>query len=224
LANIFGEQIGRRIMKMHEENGVVFHLGQTVKEFSGQGRVNEVLLADGIRLKTDCVIIGVGIRPAVEFLEGSGLVKDGVVPVNGRLQTSAQGIFAAGDIALVPDGRSGELRRTEHWVEAGRQGMHAARCMLGSKDSYREVPFFWTKQYGSSLRYVGYAPNFDQAVFRGDAADKSFLAGFYVQGKLRAAATVGKNRELIRLGHLLEAGKSVSPDQLQDQKFNLLAV
>jgi NADPH-dependent 2,4-dienoyl-CoA reductase/sulfur reductase-like enzyme/nitrite reductase/ring-hydroxylating ferredoxin subunit len=224
LAAVFGEQIGRRIKKTHEENGVTFHLGQTVKEFAGQDRVGEVLLADGSRLEADCVIVGVGIRPAVEFLESSGLVKDGAVPVNGRLETAAEGVFAAGDIALVPDGRSGELRRVEHWVEAGRQGMHAARCMLGAEDSYREVPFFWSKQYGSSLRYIGYAPKFDQVVFRGDVSDKTFLAGIYVGGTLRAAASVGRARELIRLGQLLEAGKSVNPDQLKEPGFDLLAL
>jgi NADPH-dependent 2,4-dienoyl-CoA reductase/sulfur reductase-like enzyme/nitrite reductase/ring-hydroxylating ferredoxin subunit len=223
LANLFGEKIGERIKKTHEESGVIFHLGQTVKEFAGQERVGEVVLADGSRLKTDLVIMGVGIRPAVDFLESSGLVKDGAVPVNGRLETSAQSIFAAGDIALVPDGRSGEPRRIEHWVEAGRQGMHAARCMLGAKDSYREVPFFWSKQYGSSLRYIGYAPKFDRIVFRGNVTDKFFLAGFYVGGKLVAAASVGKARELIRLGQLLEAGKSVNPDQLGDPSYDLLA-
>ncbi len=224
LAGVFGEQIGRRIKKTHEENGVTFHLGQIVKEFVGQDKVSEVLLADGSRLKADCVIIGVGIRPAVEFLESSGLVKEGAVPVDGRLETAAEGIFAAGDIALVPDERTGELRRVEHWVEAGRQGMHAARCMLGAKDSYREVPFFWTRQYGSSLRYIGHAPRFDHVVFRGDVNDKTFLAGFYFGGTLRAAASVGRARELIRLGQLLETGKSVNPDQLKDPSFDLLAL
>jgi NADPH-dependent 2,4-dienoyl-CoA reductase/sulfur reductase-like enzyme/nitrite reductase/ring-hydroxylating ferredoxin subunit len=224
LAAVFGDQIGRRIKKIHEENGVTFHLGQTVKEFAGRDRVSEVLLADGSRLKADCVIVGVGIRPAVEFLESSGLVKEGAVPVNGRLETAAEGVFAAGDIAMVPDGRSGELRRVEHWVEAGRQGMHAARCMLDAKDSYRGVPFFWSKQYGASLRYIGYAPKFDQVVFRGDVSEKTFLAGIYVGGTLRAAASVGRARELIRLGQLLEAGKSVNPDQLKDPGFDLLGL
>jgi NADPH-dependent 2,4-dienoyl-CoA reductase/sulfur reductase-like enzyme/nitrite reductase/ring-hydroxylating ferredoxin subunit len=222
LAGIFGEQIGGRIKKTHEENGVRFHLGQTVKEFAGSERVSEVVLADGSRLAADLVIVGVGIEPAVDFLEGSGLTRDGAVPVNARFETAAEGIFAAGDIAVFPDGRSGEPRRIEHWVEAGRQGMHAARSMLGSKDPYRNVPFFWSKQYGSSLRYVGHAPKFDEVVFRGNASEKSFLAGFYLGGKLAAAATVGKNRELIRLGQLLEAGKSVSPEQLKDPKFDLL--
>ena len=223
LAKVFGEEIGGRIKRTHEENGVHFHLGQTVKEFAGSKRVSEVVLADGSRLEADLVIVGVGVEPVVDFLEGSGLAKDGAVPVNGRLETAAEGIFAAGDIAVFPDGRSGEPRRIEHWVEAGRQGMHAARCMLGSEDPYREVPFFWSKQYGSSLRYIGHAPNFDEVVFRGSVTDKFFLAGFYVDGKLAAAASVGKARELIRLGQLLEAGKSVSPDQLKDPDFDILA-
>jgi NADPH-dependent 2,4-dienoyl-CoA reductase/sulfur reductase-like enzyme len=224
LATVFGEQIGQRVRKTHEENCVAFHLGRTVTEFAGPERVSEVVLSDGSRLTADCVIVGVGIRPAVSFLEGSGLVKDGAVHVDGRLQTAVQGIFAAGDIAMVPDGRTGEPRRVEHWVEAGRQGMHAARCMLGSKESYRGVPFFWSKQYGSSLRYLGYAPRFDRVVFRGSVADKFFLAGFYEKGKLAAAASVGKARELIRLGQLLEAGKSVSPEQLENQDFDFLSL
>ncbi|MBN2552662.1 MAG: FAD-dependent oxidoreductase [Spirochaetales bacterium] len=224
LATVFGEQIGGRIRKIHEENGVNFHLGQTVKEFAGGERVGEVLLADGSRLKTDCVIIGIGIRPAVEYLKDSGLVQDGAVPVNGRLETAAEGIFAAGDIALVPGGKGGESRRIEHWVEAGRQGMHAARSMLGSREEYREVPFFWSKQYGVSYRYIGHAPNFDRVVFRGKAEDKSFLAGFYVGGTLSAASSVGRARELIRLGQLIGAGKTVTPEQLADPGFDLLAM
>jgi NADPH-dependent 2,4-dienoyl-CoA reductase/sulfur reductase-like enzyme/nitrite reductase/ring-hydroxylating ferredoxin subunit len=222
LAGVFGKEIGGRIKRTHEENGVHFHLGQTVKEFAGAERVSEVVLADGSRLGTDLVIVGVGIEPAVDFLEGSGLARDGAVPVNARMETTAEGIFAAGDIAVFPDALSGEPRRIEHWVEAGRQGMHAARSMLGSKDPYRNVPFFWSKQYGSSLRYIGHAPNFDEVVFRGSVTGKSFLAGFYVAGKLAAAATIGKNRELIRLGQLMEAGKSVSPDQLKDPDFDIL--
>jgi hypothetical protein len=95
--------------------------------------------------------------------------------------------------------------------------------MLGSKEPYRGVPFFWSKQYGSSLRYIGHAPNFNEVVFRGRVEDKAFLAGFYVGGKLAAAATIGKNRELIRLGQLLEAGKSVGPDQLEDPDFDIVS-
>jgi NADPH-dependent 2,4-dienoyl-CoA reductase/sulfur reductase-like enzyme/nitrite reductase/ring-hydroxylating ferredoxin subunit len=224
LATIFGEQIGGRIKQSHEDNGVTFHLGRSVKEFAGAERVSEVVLSDGKRLNADCVIVGVGIRPAVDFLADGGLVKDGAVQVDGRLQTTAEGIFAAGDIAVVPDGRTGEVRRVEHWVEAGRQGMHAARSMLGSQESYSAIPFFWSKQYGSSLRYLGYAPEFDRIVFRGSVADKFFLAGFYQKGKLAAAATVGKARELIRLGQLLEAGKSVHPEQLEDPDFDLLSL
>ena len=224
LASVFGEQIGGRIMRIHEQNGVTFHLGQTVKEFAGGQRVAEVILSDGKRLNTDIVIIGVGVQPEVDYLRGSGLVVEGAVPVNERLETAAEGIFAAGDIAVVPDGRSGEPRRVEHWVEAGRQGMHAARCMLGSREGYRELPFFWSKQYGSSLRYIGYARKFDRIVFRGEVDGKSFVAGFYLEGVLKAAASVGRARELIRLGQLMEADKSVGPEQLQDPAFDLLSM
>ena len=107
-------------------------------------------------------------------------------------------------------------------MEAGRQGMHAARCMLGAKDPYREVPFFWTKQYGTSYRYIGHAPEFDRVAIRGDVFGKSFLAGFYLKETLKAAATVGRNRELIRLGQLIGEGRSVEADRLEDPGVDLL--
>ena len=86
------------------------------------------------------------------------------------------------------------------------------------------IPFFWSKQYGSSLRYLGYAPEFDKVVFRGDLNDQSFLAGFYHGGRLCAAASVGKDRELIKLGQLMEDGKSLRPEQLENPEFDLLAL
>jgi len=221
LARIFGEQVGGRIKRSHEQHGVVFHLETTVGEITGAEAVAGVKLADGSAIEADCVVIGVGIRPAVDFLEGSGLVADGAVPVNAQLQTEAPGIFAAGDIALVPDGRTGEPRRVEHWVEAERQGRHAARCLLGGRDPYREVPFFWSKQYGSSLRYVGYAPGFDEVAIRGDVDGDAFVAGYYKAGVLKAAAGVGTARDIIRLGQLLEAGKSVEPEDLRNSEFAL---
>jgi NADPH-dependent 2,4-dienoyl-CoA reductase/sulfur reductase-like enzyme/nitrite reductase/ring-hydroxylating ferredoxin subunit len=221
LAVVFGEEIGRRIRQRHEENGVHFHLGRTAREIRGSGRARQVLLDDGTSLEADLVVIGIGIQPAVGFLKDSGLVADGAVPVNERFETSAPGIYAAGDIAVVPDPLGGEPRRVEHWVEAERQGQHAARAMLGSREPYRGVPFFWTRQFGTSLRYIGFARKFDRVAVRGEVAGDAFLAGFYQGGKLKAVAGMGLARELIRAGQILEAGGSVSPEQLENPKFDL---
>jgi NADPH-dependent 2,4-dienoyl-CoA reductase/sulfur reductase-like enzyme len=222
LARVFGERIGRRLAGLHEQAGVRFHLGRTAARIDGDDRVRAVELSDGRQLPADAVLIGVGIRPAVEFLAGSGLAEAGAVPVDARQQTAAEGIFAAGDIALVQDPAGGPPRRVEHWVEAERQGRHAARAMLGKGPLPREAPFFWTRQHGQSIRYAGYAPGWDRVVFRGDPEAESFLAGFYVGGGLKAVAGVGNAREFIRLGQLLEQGRGISPEQLGDPGFDLL--
>jgi NADPH-dependent 2,4-dienoyl-CoA reductase/sulfur reductase-like enzyme len=221
LAGVFGEEIGRRVRQRQEENGVHFHLARTPREIRGSGRVGQVLLDDGTSLEAGLVVIGVGIQPAVGFLKDSGVVADGAVPVNGRFETSVPGIYAAGDIAVVPDPLGGEPRRVEHWVEAERQGQHAARAMLGSREPYRGVPFFWTRQFGTSLRYIGLARSFDRIAVRGEVAGDAFVAGFYLGGKLKALAGMGMAREFIRAGQILEAGGSVSPEELEDPKFDL---
>jgi len=222
LQKVFGPEFGRRLKRLHEQAGVVFHLGCTVYGVQGNGRARDVLLSDGTHLEVGAVVIGVGVRPAVEYLAGSGLAETGAVPVDARQATSAEGIFAAGDIALAKDPISGLPRRIEHWAEAERQGRLAARAMLGKSPLPREAPFFWTRQHGQSLEYVGHAPGWDRVVFRGDPEGEAFLAGYYSGGLLRAAAAVGRERELIRLGELLEAGGSVSAGELIDPGFDLV--
>jgi len=222
LQKVFGPEIGRRLKRLHEQAGVVFHLGCTVYGVQGNGRARDVLLSDGTHLEVGAVVIGVGVRPAVEYLAGSGLAETGAVPVDARQATSAEGIFAAGDIALAKDPERGPPRRIEHWAEAERQGRRAARAMLGKSPLPREAPFFWTRQHGQSLKYVGHAPGWDRVVFRGDPEGEAFLAGYYSGGLLRAAAAVGRERELIRLGELLEAGGSVSAGELVDPGFDLV--
>jgi NADPH-dependent 2,4-dienoyl-CoA reductase/sulfur reductase-like enzyme/nitrite reductase/ring-hydroxylating ferredoxin subunit len=223
LEKVFGPQIGRRLKAEAEQAGVGFHLGTTVISVQGNGRARYLVLSDGTHLEADAVVIGVGVRPAVEYLAGSGLAEAGAVPVNTRQATAAEGIFAAGDIALLKAAVGGPPRRIEHWVEAERQGRQAARAMLGKSPLPREAPFFWTRQHGKSFKYVGHAPGWERVVFRGDPQQGSFLAGYYSGEALRAVASLGKDRDqdLIRLGEALEAGRSVSAQQLADPGFEL---
>jgi NADPH-dependent 2,4-dienoyl-CoA reductase/sulfur reductase-like enzyme/nitrite reductase/ring-hydroxylating ferredoxin subunit len=273
MAGAFGERIGRRLQRLHEEKGVRFHLGTTPRELAGSGRAEAVLLEDGSRLPADLVLIGVGIEPAVRFLEGTGLLagearesgahpggaagaiagtegsrlaeslRDSApggdvpreprragaagsvsgVPVSPRLETTAPGVFAAGDIARVPDARTGEPLRVEHWTVAERHGQHAAGSMLDAGEPYLEVPFFWTRHYDTSLKYIGMASSFDRVAFRGDVDGGAFLAGYYQGGALRAAAAVGSARPFIRAGQLIRRGLSVSPEQFEDRSFDLAA-
>ncbi len=230
LARVFGEAVGRRLQRMHEERGVVFHLGATPRRIGGEGRVEWVELDGGERLPADLVVIGVGIVPAVGFLEGSGLVEQGggaapAVPVDARLRTRAEGIYAAGDIALVPPPAPADARplRVEHWVVAERHGQHAARAMLGAEDPYQAIPFFWTRHYDTSVKYLGWGGDFDRVVFRGDVEGGNFLAGYYRQGRLTAAAAVGFGKALVRVEQILRRGLTVAPERLADRSFDLAA-
>lgn len=224
MERIFGKRVGEVIKRLHEEKGVRFHLGNTARKIEGNGRVQRVVLTDGESLSCDMIVAGLGIVPAVDFLQGGGFIENGVVPVDARLRTKENGIFAAGDIALVADRLGGERRRVEHWVEAERQGMFAARSMMGTDEVYEEVPFFWTKQYDTAIKYIGSARDYDEVVYRGDVEGKSFCAGYYQNGRLKAVSGAGRGKELIVLGEILKAGIDVPADKFQNEELDLMKI
>jgi NADPH-dependent 2,4-dienoyl-CoA reductase/sulfur reductase-like enzyme/nitrite reductase/ring-hydroxylating ferredoxin subunit len=221
MERVFGPEVGRYLQGLHEENGVRFRLGSGVKAFEGNGRVEKVVLEDGTTLEADLVAVGVGIRPAVDFLEGTGLVEDGRVPVDGALRTKAPDVYAAGDIAAIPGPPTGRPQRVEHWVHAERTGQHAARAMLGETKPYDEIPFFWTVQCKTQIKYGGYAPDYDRFAARGDVRAGDFLAGYYKDGACLAVAACGRSRDFFLAAELLRRNAAPSIEQLQDEKLDL---
>lgn len=169
MEKVLGPQVGDHLRALHEKHGVVFHLGTDPRQIDAQS----VLLGNGEKLAADLVVIGIGVRPAIELAEQAGLAVDRGIVVDEYLQTSVPGIVAAGDIARWPDALTGDPIRVEHWVVAGRQGQTAARNLLGQRESYQAVPFFWTEQYDFALAYVGHAERFDEVLIDGrlDAHD-----------------------------------------------------
>ena len=190
LGRIMGPEIGDWIRALHEEHGVVFHLGQTAREI----RDGTVTLEDGSRLPAELVVAGIGVRPNLALAEAAGLALDRGVRVDERLATSAPGTLAVVDIVRWPDPHTGQPIRVEHWVVAERQGQVAARNILGAGERFEAVPFFWSQHYDQTIAYIGHAERWDRLELDGDLAANDFGVRFVGGGKLLALATVGRDQ------------------------------
>jgi len=194
LARVLGEELGGFLRGVHEAHGVSFHLGQTVEKMEGR----RATLSGGDTVEADFVVVGAGVRPDLSLAERAGLAVDRGIVVNEYLETSVPGIFAAGDVARYPDPRTGQRVRIEHWVVAQRQGQTAARNMLGQRQPFRDVPFFWTQQYDTQVSYVGHAEGWDEIKVEGSLQGGDATVTYRREGRVLATATLGRDIESLR--------------------------
>jgi NADPH-dependent 2,4-dienoyl-CoA reductase/sulfur reductase-like enzyme/nitrite reductase/ring-hydroxylating ferredoxin subunit len=190
LERILGPELGSMVQGIHESHGVVFHLATKPVAI----REGHVVLASGESLPADLVVMGAGVSPETELAARAGLVIDRGVKVNAYLQTSDTGIFAAGDMARWPDPHTGSLIRVEHWVVAQRQGQTAARNMLGARESFDAVPFFWSAHFDVTISYVGHSETWDRIVIDGDPKAHDCRVEYWRGPKRLAVATVNRDR------------------------------
>ncbi len=186
MERILGPDMGDFVHALHLEHGVVFHLEDTAAAIERK----VVRLKRGGELEADLVVVGVGVRPRLQLAEKAGLMLDRGLAVDEYLQTSAPGIFAAGDIARWPDPHTGDKIRVEHWVVAERQGQTAALNMLGEREKFVAVPFFWSQHYDVPINYVGHAEKWDEIVIDGDIAAKDCLLRYKHKGRVLAVTSI----------------------------------
>ena len=224
LERVLGTEVGAMFRDLHADHGVELHLGVGVEGFRGQGSAEEVVLADGTAVAGDRFVVGVGVTPRTELLSDVGVELDNGLVVDEYLSSVVPGIWAAGDVANAFHRVFDTHIRLEHWSAALNQGPVAAQNMLGRRVAYQKVPYFFSDQYDLGLEYSGFAPRWDEVVYRGRKDDREVIVFWLDKGRIMAGMNVNVWDVAGDIAALVEAKKLVDPERLADASVELSAL
>jgi 3-phenylpropionate/trans-cinnamate dioxygenase ferredoxin reductase subunit len=212
---VLGKEVGSVYADLHAQNGVELVVNQRASAFLGRGAVEAVQTVNG-SIEGDLVVVGVGAEPRTGLAVAAGFHVDAGIVVDEYLETSVPGVYAAGDVAAALHPVIGKRLRLQHWDNARKQGRTAALNILGRKEPYVRIPYLYSDQFDLGMEYTGYAPSWDQVVFRGDLASRSFVAFWLKEGRVVA----GMNANIWKVNDAIEAlvasGQAVDTDRLVD--------
>jgi 3-phenylpropionate/trans-cinnamate dioxygenase ferredoxin reductase component len=215
LERVLGAEVGAIYRDVHQDHGVELLLETGVAAFDGSTRLERVRTEDGREIECDIVVVGIGAEPRTQLAAAGGLAVDNGILVDERLETSVPGIFAAGDVAAHLHPLLGRLR-VEHWANALNQGPAAARGMLGSSEAYERLPYFFSDQYAVGMEYSGHATDWDRVVFRGDVAEREFIAFWLSGDRVLAGMNVNVWDVTDPIQRLIRERVAVRDDRLAD--------
>jgi 3-phenylpropionate/trans-cinnamate dioxygenase ferredoxin reductase subunit len=227
LSRTFGDDAGRYFHEMLESKGVEIHGGETLAAFEGDDHATAVVTESGLTVEGDCVVVGAGVKPDVMLAERAGLDVDNGILCDQTLQTSVEGIYAAGDVCNYESVIHGRRLRVEHWDVAMQQGQHAANGLMGESEPYEVVPYFFSDLADwASLEYVGPAYEWDEEIWRGNRDSGEFAVFYLKDGKVAGCLSVERSEDLGHARDLLAKGLDVSgkKDFLADPDSELSAL
>ncbi len=209
LGRVLGDEMGRVCAEVHRDHGVDLRTSVGVDRIEGDRRVERVALTDGSIIDADVVVVGIGVVPNTEWLDGSGLrVGDGVLCDASCL--AAERVTAAGDVARWPNQLFGETMRVEHWDNAAAQGAHAARRLLNPETGpFTPVPWFWSDQYDRKIQLAGRVrPDDEVRVVNGSVDERRFAAVYGRAGRIVGVLGFNRPRHVMRYRALIEQGST----------------
>lgn len=221
LLGVLGGRIGEVVAQLHRDHRVELVLGEAVEAFEGPGRVERVVTETGRRLECDVAVVGLGIAPVTDPVEGTAVAVDNGIVVDEYCRSTVPSVYAAGDVANHYHPLVDRHVRVEHWQNALRQGAAAARSMLGRGRPYDDVHWFWSDQYDTNIQYAGFPTVWDRLVIRGTLEERRFVAFYLNEGRLVAAVGVNRPRDVRLALRLIEGRARTAADRLADPDVGL---